>query len=162
MDSPTNLPKLLVKKLNKDAIIPKKGSPGAAGYDIYSLEDCTLLQFERKLISTGISFTIPKGWYGRIAPRSGLSLKGIDIKAGVLDYDYTGEIKVLMSLVEKVIHLKTSSSGRSLCYIHKFEITKGMKIAQVIFTKCTDVDIEDVDKLPETKRGSDGFCSTGY
>ena len=161
MDSPTKLPKLLIKKLHKDAIIPKKGSPGAAAYDLYSIEDYTLKQFERKWIKTGIAISIPKGWYGRVASRSGLSSKGIDIGAGVLDSDYTGEVKVLILYIGETIEITKHHSTIVQRYHRLFKITKGMKIAQVIFTKCTDVEIEVVDKLPNTKRGSDGFGSTG-
>ncbi len=154
----TNLPKLLVKKLHKDAIIPEKGTLGSAGYDLYAVEDCTLRQFERQWISTGIAFTIPKGWYGRIASRSGLAGMGIDACAGVLDSDYTGDVIVLMSLVGKVLYKKVDGIVRTIQPM--FDITKGMKIAQVIFTKCTDVEIKVVDELPTTKRGTDGFGST--
>ena len=147
MDS-VKLPILLIKKLNKEAMIPKKGSIGAAAYDLYSLKEYMLKQLERKWISTGIALTIPKGWCGLIKSRSGLSGKGIDIGAGVLDSDYTGEVKVLISFTGNEIK-------------PTFKIVKGMKIAQVIFIRCTDVDIQVVDKLPNTKRGSDGFGSTG-
>ena len=88
---------LKVKKLKEDAVLPERKTPGAVGYDLFSYEEKKLKANERVLVSTGIAIELPKGVYGRIAPRSGLALKqGIDIGAGVIDPDYRGEIKVLL------------------------------------------------------------------
>ena len=58
-------------------------------YDLFSAEDCTVFAGERRLISTDISIAVPKGYYGRVASRSGLALKaGIETGAGVVDPDY--------------------------------------------------------------------------
>ena len=91
------LPKLLVKKLNKVALLPVKGSAFAAGYDLHALEDAKIPARGKALIGTGLAFAIPDGNYGRIAPRSGLAAKhSIDVGAGVIDSDYRGEVKVLL------------------------------------------------------------------
>lgn len=91
------MPKLLVKRLNAKAYLPTKGSEQAAGYDLYSVEQLTVGAKQKALISTGISMAIPQGNYGRVAPRSGLSVKNfIDVGAGVVDSDYRGEVKVLL------------------------------------------------------------------
>ena len=91
------LPKLLIKKLNPAAILPKKGSEFAAGYDMYALNGAVIPARGKALISTGLAMAIPEGNYGRIAPRSGLAAKHmIDVGAGVIDADYRGEVKILL------------------------------------------------------------------
>jgi dUTP pyrophosphatase len=88
-----------VKKLNEKAILPKKGSERAAGYDLYSCEDTMVPAKSRKLVKLGIAVAVPSGNYGRIAPRSGLALKNfIDVGAGVIDEDYRGECIVIFKL----------------------------------------------------------------
>ena len=81
---------LLVKLLSPDTKLPMQGSKSAAGYDLYSSEESILLPKTRKLIDTGIavSMNTPKNLYARIAPRSGLSVKGLYIGAGVIEADY--------------------------------------------------------------------------
>ena len=137
---------LPIKKTSEKSITPKKGSKCAAGYDLYSIEDSITLQHsERKLFKTGIHIKIPDGFYGRIAPRSGLALKsGIDVMAGVIDSDYIGEIGVIL------INLNNMPTV--------VDTTK--PIAQLIIEKCFDVEFQEVDDLAKTARGSGGFGST--
>merc|ERR1712083_261354 len=86
-------PTFQVKKLDGEATIPKRGSDGAAGYDLYSVVDAIVPARGKAMVGTGISIAIPYGTYARIAPRSGLAWKhSIDTGAGVVDYDYRGEI----------------------------------------------------------------------
>ena len=87
-----------VKKLRYNARLPTRGSDGSVGYDLYSSEDATVpCQAGRALVSTGIALSIPDGLYGRVAPRSGLAVKHcINVGAGVIDPDYTGEVKVVL------------------------------------------------------------------
>jgi dUTP pyrophosphatase len=88
---------LLVKCLHDGVHLPTRGSSGAVGYDLYSCEDVTIPRGERALVGTGVAIVLPVGTYGRVAPRSGLAVKhGINVGAGVIDPDYTGEIKVLL------------------------------------------------------------------
>lgn len=88
---------LKIKKLVPHAELPYKGSALAAGYDIVSAEDSIVKSKDKLLVSTGISMAIPEGYYGRVAPRSGLAVKNfIDVGAGVVDSDYRGEVKVLL------------------------------------------------------------------
>jgi dUTP pyrophosphatase len=88
---------LKVKKLSPDAQLPTRGSEGAAGYDLQSIESCVILPGKRAVVATGLSFELPAGVYGRIAPRSGLAVKhGIQVGAGVVDSDYRGEVKVVL------------------------------------------------------------------
>lgn len=137
---------LLVKKLSEHAVVPSRGSTLAAGYDMSSSEDITIVRGTRSLVSTGISFTVPQGTYGRIAPRSGLAVKnGIQVGAGVIDRDYTGEVKVVLF-----------NHGEK-----DFEIKKGDRIAQLIVEKCAFPEIKIVSDLENTNRGEGGFGSTG-
>lgn len=132
-------------KLDDKAKIPTVGTPGSAGYDLYTIESYTLKPLERKLFKTGLSFGIPENLYGRIAPRSGLAVKkGIDVMAGVIDSDYLGEICVALINLgnEDVI------------------INEGDKIAQIIFERYYKVSFDQVDSLTQTLRGNGGFGST--
>jgi dUTP pyrophosphatase len=136
--------------LSSHALLPKKGSVNAAGYDLYSIETGVIKPKERRLIPTGISLAIPSGYYGRIAPRSGLAFKhGIDVMAGVIDSDYRGEVGVI---------LYNSDS------FNDFIFNIGDKIAQIIFEKHYDFvfnEVFQIKDLNETQRGSGGFGSTG-
>jgi dUTP pyrophosphatase len=135
-----------LKKLDKDGIIPTNAHKGDAGYDLYSLEEYELKLLERKLFKTGISLAIPEGFYGRIAPRSGLAVKkGIDVLAGVVDSIYRGEICVVL------INLGNEN----------VKINKGERIAQIIFEQYHEAEIKVVEELSETLRNEKGFGSTG-
>jgi len=79
---------LQIKRLTLDATLPTRASPGSVGYDLYSLHDTVIQPGSRDIVSTGICATIPLGCYGRIAPRSGLTVRyGIHVGAGVIDPD---------------------------------------------------------------------------
>ena len=136
-----------VKKLTYDAIVPTRGSDGAVGYDLYSSEDAVVpCQAGRALVGTGITIVLPPGVYGRVAPRSGLAVKHcINVGAGVIDPDYTGEIKVVLF-----------NHGES-----DFEIKKGDRIAQLVLERCETPPIEEISIVEDTERGSGGFGSTG-
>jgi dUTP pyrophosphatase len=139
---------LFIKKLATDALLPIRKSEKAAGYDVYSNEAVTLPPLSSSksvLVSTGIAMTVPYGTYGQLAPRSGLSVKGIHVGAGVIDADYTGEVKVLLfNLSEKEITLE-----------------KHERIAQLIIKKIETPEVEEVEELGVTERGEQGFGSTG-
>ena len=136
-----------VKKLTYDAILPTRGSDGSVGYDLYSVVDTIVpSQAGNAIVGTGIALCIPLDCYGRIAPRSGLAAKHcIQVGAGVIDPDYTGEIKVVLF-----------NHGTE-----DFEIKKGDRIAQLILERCETPPVEEIGLLQETLRGSDGFGSTG-
>ena len=88
---------LYIKKLRNFAVIPKRTTKDAAGYDIASVEETVVLAKGRTVVKTGLFIAIPNGCYGRIAPWSGLAVKKfIDIGAGVINADYRGEIGVVM------------------------------------------------------------------
>lgn len=137
---------LKVKKLTKEACIPTRGSGGAVGYDLYSVDDVVVPPTHRALVSTGIAIVVPAGVYGRVAPRSGLAIRnGIQIGAGVIDPDYTGEVKVVL--------FNHSHAD--------FLIKKGDRIAQLILERCETPRVEEIGALEETERGAGGFGSTG-
>src|SRR5262249_30781533 len=95
------------KQLDPRAVLPTRGSPMSAGLDLYSIETVNLHPQERKLVRTGLAVAIPEGYYGRLAPRSGMATKmGLDVLAGVIDSDYRGEINCLVYNVgEESLHL---------------------------------------------------------
>ena len=137
---------LRIKRLTLEATLPTRASPGSVGYDLYSMENMTINACERGIVSTGICATIPTGVYGRIAPRSGLSVKhGIQTGAGVIDPDYTGEVKVVLF-----------NHGHA-----DFQVNKGDRIAQLVLEKCDTPEVVEIGLLEETERGSGGFGSTG-
>jgi len=137
---------LSFKKLDSKAMLPTRGSPSAAGLDLYSIETIRLVPNERRLVRTGLAVAIPEGFYGRIAPRSGLATKnGIDVLAGVIDADYRGEIQCLLH--------NTSSET--------VDLPAQAKICQLIIEKIITPSPLWVDDLADTARGSRGFGSTG-
>ena len=136
-----------VKKLSDSATIPTQGTSFAAGYDLYAAEDAVVVCGTRKLIKTNISMEITPGYYGRIAPRSGLAYKnGIDVLAGVIDSDYRGDIGVILYNTDKNID---------------FTVKKGDRIAQIIFEACYIATLNNVENLDNTLRQAGGFGSTG-
>lgn len=151
----------LVKRLTSTAKIPKRGSKQAAGYDLYAdiagkdhiLDnathdengECIISQRGSCLVSTGLAVKIPEGYYGRIASRSGLAVKGIEVGAGVIDADYRGEVKVLLR------NFGTES----------LKINHGDRVAQLILEKITTPYPIEVEDLDDTTRGVGGFGSTG-
>jgi dUTP pyrophosphatase len=91
------IPVLQVKKLSEKAQLPTRGSKGAAGYDLFAAKSIVIPAKGRAIVPTDISIAIPEGTYARVAPRSGLAVKhGIDVGAGVVDYDYRGPLGVVL------------------------------------------------------------------
>lgn len=137
---------MMFKRLREGALSPIRSSERAAGFDLFSVEDVILEPGKRSLVPTGIAVLPPFGHYCRVAPRSGLAVKdGIDVMAGVIDEDYTGEVMVcLINLGDKRRMLKA-----------------GSRIAQIIVEAIYTGPVFEVDKLPETNRSDQGFGSTG-
>lgn len=151
---------LQVQKRVTTATLPARGSRQAAGYDLTAClrdehgtsrgdftEDgrVVLAPHARALIPTGLAFTVPEGTYGRIGPRSGLALKnGLDVLAGIIDRDYTGEIGVV------IVNL-----GKG-----PFIVEHGMRIAQLVIERIAAPEVVEVDSLDILSRGG-GFGSTG-
>ncbi|XP_057503976.1 deoxyuridine 5'-triphosphate nucleotidohydrolase-like [Actinidia eriantha] len=135
-----------VKKLSEKAVLPSRASPLSAGYDLSSSTEIKVPARGKSLVPTDLSIAIPEGTYARIAPRSGLAWKhSIDVGAGVIDADYRGPIGVILFNYSDV----------------DFEINVGDRIAQLIIEVIMTPNVEEVDDLDSTARGSGGFGSTG-
>ena len=137
---------LSFKRLDPKAILPTRGSSLAAGLDIRAIEDLAIQPGERVLARSGLAVAIPEGYYGRLAPRSGLATqKGLDTLAGVIDADYRGELRCLLyNAGSETIHLPAQS-----------------KICQLIIERIITPMAVWADEISETDRGSGGFGSTG-
>lgn len=137
-----------VKKLSDKATLPSYAHPGDAGMDLFSIENKTLEPGKSYLVKTGISIQLPKNTEAQIRPRSGLALKhtiSLTNTPGTIDEGYRGEIGVIMI-----------NHGRE-----NFEVTEGMKIAQMVIKPTYKVKITEVNDLSDTSRGEGGFGSTG-
>lgn len=142
---------------------PFRANDSDAGYDLFSTEYVTLEPFQRSLISTGINIEIPKGFYGRVAPRSGLACKkGIDVMAGVIDSGYRGEVKVLLiNLNFEGYNLKPNVLEAMFGSANRIEIRPGDRIAQLIIEQCHTVEWKLMNTLEDSQRGEGGFGSSG-
>ena len=137
---------LRFKQLDPRAVLPQRGSALAAGLDVFAIEDVEIGPKQRASARTGLAVAIPEGFYGRIAPRSGLAAKkGLDVLSGVIDSDYRGEILCLLyNTGDEIINLPA-----------------GSKICQLIIEQIITPDAEWATELDETARGAGGFGSTG-
>lgn len=139
-----------IKKLNPNAVIPTRGSDGAAGCDLYACidEPISISAGESIKIGTGLSIAVPNGFFGAIFARSGLATKkGLRPAncVGVADEDYRGEY---------IVALHNDSSVTQT-------VEPGERIAQLIILPYWIANFTEVDFLGETERGSGGFGSTG-
>ena len=149
-----------LNRFSKDVSIPKKMYPNSAGYDLYANETVKVFAGSRSLVSLDLRMVIPKGYFGRISPRSGFALNhGIIAFSGTVDSGYTGIIYALL--------FNFSAND--------FLVEKGNRIAQIIFQKCEEVsfvEVESVDIVCKTDfeqlrkektilRGVKGFGSSG-
>ncbi|MBO6540928.1 MAG: dUTP diphosphatase [Rhizobiaceae bacterium] len=132
--------------------LPSYETEGAAGLDLRAAvaEDRPLILIagRRALVPTGLIMEIPDGYEGQVRPRSGLALKhGVTClnTPGTIDSDYRGEVRVLLANLSD----------------EDFEITRGMRIAQLVVAPVTRVRILETQALGATDRGAGGFGSTG-
>ena len=137
-------------KLHPDARLPTQGSADAAGWDLYALEDTTVVRHKSSLIRTGLATAIPSGWEGQIRCRSSLGKKGMIMPNGLgtIDSDYRGELMVLATWIGEE---------------DTFVVAKGERVAQLLFAPVPKVTIVEttVESLGTTTRGQGGFGSTG-
>ena len=137
---------LSIKKLQPDAKLQTAATELAAGNDLYSMERTTISPNRTARIRTGIALEMPKYHYGRLADRSSMAIRGLQIVGGVIDCDYRGEIIVLMR----------NNTNR------KVSFGKGNKIAQFILTKISYCNFDVVEFFSsDTERGGKGFGSPG-
>jgi dUTP pyrophosphatase len=128
--------------------LPARATAGSAGFDVASAEEGTLAPGERRLFGTGFRVAIPEGYEVQIRPRSGLALRhGITLPntPATIDSDYRGELKVAL------VNLGSES----------FEVTRGMRIAQLLVARVEPAEFRAVEELPPSGRGEGGFGSTG-
>ena len=141
---------ILIKRLSKEVNLPKYETDGSSGLDLAACIDknIELKPGKSLIIPTGLAVAIPKNFEIQIRPRSGLAAKNqISVlnTPGTIDADYRGELKViLINLSDKV-----------------FLIEKGLRIAQMVLCPVVKAKLKEVESLEDTKRGSDGFGSTG-
>lgn len=142
---------LKVKKLHNDSVLPKYNYPTDSGFDLHATEEIILQPFGRALVPTGLSFQFEEGLEIQVRPKSGLAInQGLTVlnTPGTVDQGYSGEIKVII--------FNTNNTTVT--------IPKGMKVGQAVLCPVLNgryVEIQDVDNLDETDRGTNGFGSTG-
>ena len=129
--------------------LPAPATHGSAGVDIASAEDLTLAPRERRAVRTGLTMAIPDGWEVQVRPRSGLALRhGVTLvnPPATIDSDYRGELMIAMvNLGEE-----------------RFQVTRGMRIAQLVVSPVHRPEFSEVETLPPSARGEGGFGSTGW
>lgn len=143
--------KVFIKRLpnGSDLPLPAYATEGAAGLDLLAAieGDMELAPQGRAAIPCGIALAIPTGYEAQVRPRSGLAINhGVTVlnSPGTIDSDYRGEVKAIL-----INHGETA-----------FRITRGMKIAQVVFAKFEQAQLSE-GELDATTRGDKGFGSTG-
>lgn len=140
-------------KIRSDATTPRRATSGAAGFDLYAATDAPICiePGHFKMIPTGVAMALPEGFEAQVRPRSGLAAKhGVTVlnSPGTIDADYRGEIRVILI-----------NHGPK-----PFVIEHGDRIAQMVVQEVKALsltEVESVDDLGETERGSGGFGSTG-
>lgn len=141
---------LPVRRLRPDAVVPRRAYNGDAGLDLSSCERVELAPGARALVPTGLAVAIPEGYAGFVQPRSGLAAKhGISIvnTPGLVDSGYRGEL--LVNLV--------NTDARDA-----FVVEPGMRIAQLVVLPVPELELVEVDELPESERGVRGFGSSHH
>lgn len=134
-----------IKLLNKEAKVPIHASEGAAGFDIYAIEDVVLEPLKQTIVNTGIAVELEEGYCIQFWDRGGMGAKGIHHFAGLLDSDYRGEFKVVLFNSTK----------------EPYKIEKGDRVIQAVIVPIVQGEFSVVDNLNETKRGEGRFHSTG-
>jgi dUTP diphosphatase len=137
-----------IRRLRPDAIVPERAYAGDAGVDLAACERVALAPGERVAVGTGLAVAIPQGFAGFVQPRSGLAARhGITIvnAPGLIDSGYRGEVRVVL--------LNTDRRA-------PFVVEPGMRIAQLVVLAVPEVELVEVDELPETERGVRGFGSS--
>ena len=139
-----DLVKLQFVKISPRAVAPTKATKYSIGLDLHSPDNDLICPKKQVLIPTQIKLGIPPGYYGRIASKSHLAIQNqVHVGAGVIDPDYTGEIKVLL-----INHSK-----------HYYQVKEGEPIAQLILEKASMPILKQIKELPTTERGDRGCGS---
>ncbi len=139
---------LQICRLRPEAVIPERAYSGDAGLDLAACDRIELAPGERATIGTGLAVAIPEGYVGFVQPRSGLAARhGISLvnSPGLIDAGYRGEIRVV------VLNTDRGSS---------FTIEPEMRIAQLVIMRLPEIELVEVEELPESERGVRGFGSS--
>jgi len=146
--------KIKVLENGDKSFVPVYMTGGSAGMDIHSAEDMHIIQYETKMIRTGLSMVVPMGYEIQVRSRSGLAKNhGVFVTNGIgtIDSDYRGEVCVLLTC-----------NGADVLDNKGFTIARGDRIAQIVLSKVEQAQVVIVDSLDETSRGEGGFGSTKY
>ncbi|ADG89000.1 deoxyuridine 5'-triphosphate nucleotidohydrolase [Thermobispora bispora] len=140
---------VLIRRLDPGLPLPSYAHPGDAGADLYATEDVELKPGERAVVGTGIAIALPDGYAAFVHPRSGLAAKhGVTLvnAPGTIDAGYRGEIKVTLINTDprETVRLK-----------------RGDRIAQLVIQRVEKAAFYEVERLPGSSRGANGFGSTG-
>jgi dUTP pyrophosphatase len=139
---------LPITRLHADAVVPERAYAGDAGLDLAACEHAVLGPGERAVVGTGLAVAIPEGYAGFVQPRSGLAAKhgiGVVNSPGLIDSGYRGELRVALLNTDR----------------HEtFVVETGMRIAQLVIVPLPEVELVEVDELPESERGVRGFGSS--
>jgi dUTP pyrophosphatase len=141
--------KVLIARLDESVPVPGYAKGGDAGADLTSRVEITLQPGQRALVPTGISIALPNGYAAFVHPRSGLAIKyGVSMvnTPGTVDAGYRGELQVIL-----INHDRETA----------ITFHKGDRIAQLVIQKVEQAEFIDVEYLPGSERGEDGFGSTG-
>ena len=133
------------KKLSPNAIPFSYSREQDACMDMYALEETTILAGTTKIIPTGIAVEIPQGYEGLVRGRSGLASKGITAHLGTIDETYRGDVGMIISNHTSV----------------PFTVEAGMRLAQFTVKPVYHIELEEVEELSDTSRGSNGYGSSG-
>lgn len=140
--------RLAIRRLREDAVPPQRSYAGDAGLDLSACEGVELGPGERAIVPTGVAVAIPEGFAGFVQPRSGLAADhGLSVvnAPGLIDSGYRGEVRVVLLNTDKE---------------ETFVVTPGMRIAQLVVLPVPDLEVEEVEQLPESERGERGFGSS--
>jgi dUTP pyrophosphatase len=136
------------RRQRDDAVVPRQAYPGDAGLDLASCERVELGPGERAVVPTGVAVAVPDGYAGFVQPRSGLAAEhGLTIlnTPGLIDSGYRGELLVVLHNTDRTT---------------PFVVEPGMRIAQLVVLPVAELELVEVEELPETERGVRGFGSS--
>ncbi len=137
---------LKIERVDKDLELPTYAHPWDAAIDLRAAKELIIPPKEKAIVPSGIKVAIPPEHVGLIWDRSGMAAKhSMHVLAGVIDSGYRGEIGIVLINLGK----------------EPFEVTKGMRVAQMLIQPVLNIDVKEVDSLDSTERGEGGFGSTG-
>lgn len=137
-----------IVKLHPEAVVPEYATPGAACFDLVSIDEMAIGAGAAHTFRTGLAFEVPAGWVMMVYSRSGQGFKhGVRLAncVGVIDSDYRGEVLV-----------RLANDG-----LRTLRVCAGDRIAQAMIVPVQQVEFNVVAQLSETERGTGGFGSTG-